>query len=133
MSILKPIQIWKKKIFGVFKEEEGKFLKTLDEGKRELEKGIDPFILWTTYGFPVELTKEFGVVDMDDFNKKMKEHQNLSRTASEGMFKGGLGDTSEISLRYHTATHLCFRRLHRRFRKRKSLRRVEYHAGAITF
>ncbi len=93
-------------ILKVFKEEEGKFLKTINEGKKELEKGVDPFILWTTYGFPVELTKEIGVVDMDDFNKKMKEHQDLSRTSSEGMFKGGLGDTSEISLRYHTATHL---------------------------
>ncbi len=98
-------------ILGVFREEEGKFLKTLSEGKKELEKGTDPFILWTTYGFPVELTKEVGVVDMNDFNKKMKEHQDLSRTSSAGMFKGGLSDTSEISVRYHTATHLLHQAL----------------------
>ncbi len=100
------------KIPAVFKEEEGKFSVTLAEGKRELEKGTDAFVLWTTYGFPVELTKELGVVDMDDFNKKMKNHQELSRTSSEGMFKGGLGDTSEISVRYHTATHLLHQALH---------------------
>ncbi len=99
-------------ILGVFKDEEERFLKTLSEGKKELEKGVDPFILWTTYGFPVELTKELGTVDIDDFNKKMKEHQNLSRTSSEGMFKGGLGDQSEMSVRYHTATHLLHQALH---------------------
>ena len=101
-----------KNIISAFKGEEGKFLETLAEGKRELEKGTDAFILWTTYGFPVELTKELGVVNMDDFNKKMKEHQELSRTSSEGMFKGGLSDTSEMSVRYHTATHLLHQALY---------------------
>ena len=95
----------------VFKEEEERFSKTLVEGTKELEKGADAFVLWTTYGFPIELTKELGAVDMEDFNKKMKEHQDLSRAASGGMFKGGLGDTSEISIRYHTATHLLHQAL----------------------
>ncbi len=95
----------------IFQEEESKFRKTLQQGLKELEKGTDPFILATTYGFPIELTLELAKekgrsVDIDDFKKKMTEHQELSRTSSAGMFKGGLGDTSEMSLRYHTATHL---------------------------
>jgi alanyl-tRNA synthetase len=101
----------KEKIISAFQEEEAKFLKTLAEGKKELEKGTDAFVLWTTYGFPVELTKELGNVDIEDFNKKMKEHQELSRVGSEHKFKGGLGDTSEMSVRYHTATHLLHQAL----------------------
>lgn len=101
----------KERILTIFKEEEAKFLKTIVEGKKELEKGTSAFILWTTYGFPIELTKELVAVDVDDFNKKMKEHQDLSRASSEGMFKGGMGDTSEMSLRYHTATHLLHQAL----------------------
>jgi alanyl-tRNA synthetase len=92
-------------------QEEYKFRKTLKNGLKEFEKGIDPFILFTTYGFPIELTlelaKEKGIeIDMEDFNKKMTEHQKLSQTSSAGMFKGGLADTSEATVRLHTAHHL---------------------------
>ena len=64
-----------------------------------MKKGTDSFILFTTYGFPIELTeelaKEKGVkINLEDFNKKMEEHQKLSQTASAGMFKGGLLDAS---------------------------------------
>ena len=45
-------------------------------------------------------------VDIDGFNKKFKEHQELSRTSSSGQFKGGLSGHSEIETKYHTATHL---------------------------
>jgi alanyl-tRNA synthetase len=91
--------------------EESKFRQTLEKGIREFEKGADPFILFTTYGFPieliVELAKEKGKeIDLEDFNKKLKEHQELSRISSVGMFKGGLANFGEQSIKYHTATHL---------------------------
>ncbi len=93
------------------KKEEEKFRKTLSLGLKEFEKGRDPFVLFSSYGFPFELTlelaKEKGIdVDLVDFENKMKEHQALSRAGSEKKFKGGLGDTSDRSLQYHTATHL---------------------------
>lgn len=92
-------------------KEEKKFRATLDKGIREFEKGTDPFILATTYGFPIELTeelaKEKGVkIDREDFNKKMSEHQKLSQTAAAGMFKGGLANHNEKTIRHHTAHHL---------------------------
>ncbi|MEI7765545.1 MAG: alanine--tRNA ligase [bacterium] len=92
-------------------EEENKFRLTLEKGIREFEKGEDPFILFTTYGFPIELISELAKekgknVDLDDFNKKMAEHQKLSQTASAGMFKGGLADHEEKTIKLHTAHHL---------------------------
>ncbi len=88
-----------------------KFQKTVDEGVKEFEKGVDPFILATTYGFPIELTlelaKEKGIeIDLNDFHSKMAEHQKLSQTASAGMFKGGLANHNEKTIRLHTAHHL---------------------------
>lgn len=96
---------------GEIEKEENKFRQTLNNGLKEFEKGIDPFILFTTYGFPIELTMELAKekgrkIDLEDFNKKMIEHQKLSQTASVGMFKGGLADVGEKSTKYHTATHL---------------------------
>jgi len=88
-----------------------KFEKTVFEGMKEFEKGVDPFILATTYGFPIELTLELaeenGIkVDLEDFHKKMAEHQKLSQTSSAGMFKGGLANHNEKTVRLHTAHHL---------------------------
>ena len=96
---------------GEIKKEEDNFRLTLERGLKEFEKGIDPFILFTTYGFPIELTeeltKEKGIkIDIEDFNKKMAEHQKLSQTSSAGMFKGGLADHNENTVRLHTAHHL---------------------------
>jgi len=73
--------------------------------------GMIAFRLFTTYGFPIELTieiaKEKGLlVDIDDFNKEMKKHQEISRVGSEQKFKGGLAGTGEMETKYHTATHL---------------------------
>ncbi len=98
-------------VFKVIKDEELKFRKTLENGLKEFEKGIDPFILATTYGFPIELTselaKEKGIsIDLEDFHKKMAEHQKLSQTSSAGMFKGGLANHNEKTIRLHTAHHL---------------------------
>lgn len=88
-----------------------KFQKTLVDGLKEFEKGVDAFTLATTYGFPIELTlelaKEKGIeIDLEDFNKKMTEHQKLSQTSSAGMFKGGLANHNEKTVRLHTAHHL---------------------------
>ena len=98
--------------------EKVKFNRTLEKGLREFNKvcdkdidGVTAFHLFDTYGFPIELTeelaKEAGVkVDVEGYKAKFKEHQELSRTASAGKFKGGLAGNSEIETRYHTATHL---------------------------
>ncbi|MBP6884237.1 MAG: alanine--tRNA ligase [Candidatus Pacebacteria bacterium] len=88
-----------------------KFKKTVEDGMKEFEKGEDPFILATTFGFPIELTLELAqekgqVIDMEDFKKKMAEHQKLSQTSSAGMFKGGLANHNEKTIRLHTAHHL---------------------------
>ena len=101
------------------KNEKIKFSRTLEKGLREFEKvakngdidGVQAFHLFDTYGFPIELTEELanelGIkVDTEGYLRKFKEHQELSRTASAGKFKGGLAGNSEIETRYHTATHL---------------------------
>jgi alanyl-tRNA synthetase len=102
--------------------EEQKFRKTLQGGIKEFEKivkhasggvvgGHDAFVLASSYGFPIEITLELASerglsVDVDTFRKEMEEHSAKSRTASEGRFKGGLADHSEITVRYHTSHHL---------------------------
>ncbi len=107
----------------VVKEEE-KFAATLEKGMKELEKmrakgpvtGEQAFVLFSTYGFPLELTEEIlreqgQSVDRDAFTAEFKKHQELSRTASAGTFKGGLADSSEETTRLHTATHLLHKAL----------------------
>ncbi len=108
-------------VLEVLRNEKTKFNRTLEKGLREfekitngLEKEIDAasaFRLYDTYGFPIELTEELAkekglTVDINGFKEKFKAHQDLSRTASSGMFKGGLAGNGEIETRYHTATHL---------------------------
>jgi alanyl-tRNA synthetase len=102
----------------ILDDEEEKFEKTLKKGMREFEKmsggtisGEQASALYHTYGFPIELTKELaeekGIkVDEDGFRREMAKHQELSRTASVGKFKGGLGDHSEATVKLHTAHHL---------------------------
>ncbi|MFA6386315.1 MAG: alanine--tRNA ligase [Candidatus Paceibacterota bacterium] len=92
-------------------KEESKFRLTLEQGLKAFEKGVNPFDLFQSYGFPIELTielaKEKGIkIDREDFDKKLKEHQELSRTSSAGMFKGGVAGTGVMETRYHTATHM---------------------------
>lgn len=98
-------------IFENLEQEEQKFEKTLENGLKEFEKGTDPFVLFTSYGFPIELTKELAKekgfeIDENKFEEELKKHQELSRTASAGMFKGGLSDAGEETKKLHTATHL---------------------------
>ncbi|MBU1178879.1 alanine--tRNA ligase [Patescibacteria group bacterium] len=108
----------KNKIFEELKKEKEIFDKTLQKGLKEFERGADPFVLFSTYGFPLELTleiaKEKGIkIDVEKFNEEMKKHQELSRTASAGMFKSGLADTTEETKKLHTATHLLLAALRR--------------------
>ncbi|MEK7650469.1 MAG: alanine--tRNA ligase [Patescibacteria group bacterium] len=98
-------------------QEESKFRETLQKGLREFEKGVEPFVLFTSYGFPVELIRELAEekgqkIDEEKFAEAMKAHQELSRAGAEKKFKGGLADHSEKVLQYHTATHLLHQALH---------------------
>ena len=73
--------------------------------------GKEAFDLYQTYGFPIEMIVELVqaknlFVDIEDFETELKKHQELSRTASAGMFKGGLADASEKTTQLHTAAHL---------------------------
>lgn len=100
----------------IFLAEKEKFEKTLESGLKEFEKGADPFILATTYGFPIELTLELaqekGIeIDRNAFDIQMKAHQDASRAGAEQKFKGGLANTSEITTKLHTAHHLLLKAL----------------------
>ena len=119
------------RILNTLEEEEKKFNKTIAEGIKKLEKIIEKkkaidgkttFTLYETFGFPIEMTIEeletkkieFNKEELlKDFNDALKQHQEQSRTASKGMFKGGLADTSEMSTKYHTTTHLLLEALRR--------------------
>ncbi len=115
----------KETIKTVIIEEKNKFVKTLQNGEREFEKVANKtknsgkkvldteavFNLYETYGFPPEMTEELAKeqgleVDMSDYKKLFKEHQEKSRLGSEQKFKGGLASTGEMETKYHTATHL---------------------------
>ncbi len=92
-------------------QEEERFNKTLEKGLKEFDKGTNPFILFTTYGFPIEMTEELAKekgrkIDRKKFEEEFKKHQELSRTATAGKFKSGLADHSEQVIKLHTATHL---------------------------
>ncbi len=103
----------------VIADEEVKFRQTLARGLKELEKrlrsgtltGQDAFDLFTTYGFPLEMTQEIAIekgvtVDELEYRDEFAKHKELSRTASSGKFKGGLADNSAKVTAFHTATHL---------------------------
>ena len=83
---------------------------TSNLSEKKLNKDL-AFKLYDTYGFPIELTKELAdelniEVDVDGFKEKFKAHQELSRKGMGTKFKGGLASTSDINIKYHTATHL---------------------------
>ncbi len=136
-NIYKNVKKNAEQIRNEIDKEEERFKRTLKTGLKQFEKvtfstynqegltysdfdkdlnikmisGKDAFVLFSSYGFPVEMTREIAkekglVVDMVGFNEEMKKHQELSQTASAGTFKGGLGGHDENSTRLHTATHL---------------------------
>jgi alanyl-tRNA synthetase len=113
------------KIMDELSGEEAKFSEALKSGEHEWQKllpnlqknpqmivpGRVAFRLYDTYGFPIEMTVELAAeagmkVDVEGFEAESKKHQELSRAGSEQVFKGGLADHSEVSTKYHTATHL---------------------------
>jgi len=110
-------------------KEETKFRKTLKQGLKEMEKriaentldGKQLFDLYQSYGFPRELSLEIAKEKhvsiaknaIDDFSAELKKHQELSRTAGAGMFKGGLADAGEQTTKLHTAAHLMLAALRR--------------------
>ncbi|MFA7627816.1 MAG: alanine--tRNA ligase [Candidatus Dojkabacteria bacterium] len=111
----------REEIIKIIEEEELKFNNTLENGLKELENlleqknkinGEDAFKLYETYGLPLEVTEEIlaeknvTLENRQSFFSAQEEHQEKSRSASKGLFKGGLADTSEVSVKYHTATHL---------------------------
>ncbi len=114
---------YRKQVLDVLIAEEAAFRKTINKGMKELQKlakenreltGDDLFRLQDTYGFPLELSVEevykMGIKlspnYQDEFAKALEAQRERSKTASKGMFKGGLSDTSDQTVKYHTACHL---------------------------
>lgn len=108
-----------RKIFGLAKENinidpqnlpKGMMLK----GNKIRINGSIIFHVYQQYGIPIEVSQEimhdwgieFDEQTMIEANRALVEHQDLSRTASAGMFKGGLADTSEETVKLHTTAHL---------------------------
>lgn len=112
-------------IISELKKEIEKFKTTLDRGLKELQllieigrpiSGVEAFMLYQSYGFPLEMTKELASesnrqVDEVGFQAELAKHQELSRTAAAGKFKGGLADDSITTTRLHTAAHLLLQAL----------------------
>ncbi|MBI2050750.1 MAG: alanine--tRNA ligase [Parcubacteria group bacterium] len=118
------------RIVSALGTEEDKFAKTLSKGLAKFSDLVasekaqdrtinakDAFDLFQSYGFPLEITQELARehnlgVDEKGFYEEFNKHQELSRTASSGKFKGGLADHGETAVKYHTATHLLHAGLH---------------------
>jgi alanyl-tRNA synthetase len=110
----------KENIINKLDEEENKFRKTVERGIRQFEKisaeqkhlsGKDAFLLFQSYGFPIEMTEEMCnekkiKLNKKEFQNEYEKHQQLSRTTSAGMFKSGLSDHSEKTTKLHTTTHI---------------------------
>lgn len=114
---------YRDKVLEVLTAEEAAFRKTINKGMKELQKlakenriltGDDLFKLQDTYGFPLELSVEevyklgleLSKDYQNEFERALDQQRERSKTASKGMFKGGLSDTSDQTVKYHTACHL---------------------------
>lgn len=117
----------KKIVWTVFSEENSKYRYALNNGVREIKKydSIDSkiaFKLFGSYGLTFEIIKDFAGgkakdLKLEDFEQELKKHQELSRTASAGMFKGGLADEKPETIKLHTAHHLLLAALQELFGK----------------
>ena len=122
-DVYPEVELRRESILGEINQEELKFRQTLERGMREFEKiadqnisGQTAFQLFSTYGFPFELTQELAnakhlVVNETEFKQELAKHQELSRAGAEQKFKGGLASTGERETKYHTATHLLHQAL----------------------
>lgn len=113
------------RILSALGAEEEKFRKTLVKGEREFVKlfdakgaisGDDAFVLYSTYGFPLELTEEMAAekgqkIDRETFKTEFEKHRDLSRAGAQQKFAGGLADHSEATVALHTATHMLHQAL----------------------
>lgn len=118
-------------VLSEFKKEELRFRKTLTLGLRKFEQlaiskrrlsGRDAFLLFQSFGFPLEMTRELGeergiYVDEDEFEEEFKRHQRISRAGAVERFRGGLSDASKQTTKFHTATHLLNEALRRVLKK----------------
>jgi alanyl-tRNA synthetase len=113
------LQNKRQSILNELEKEEKKFQQTLEKGINQFKKfslnktlsGKEAFLLYQSYGFPIEMIEEECKKNKISFSKKsfeeeQKKHQELSRTATKGKFKSGLADSSEKTTRLHTAAHL---------------------------
>ncbi len=115
----------KDKIYKELTAEEDRFRLTLKNGEAEFQKmlpnlmknpkkeisGKVAFRLYDTFGYPLELTQELGAehgftVDIEGFKEAERKHQEASKSLDAGKAKGGLAEQSEVTTKYHTATHL---------------------------
>lgn len=111
----------REQIIAVLVREEKAFRQTLRKGLKQMQRYVDDgltgeelFTLYDTFGFPVELSTEEaykqGIKLSDDwraeFDARMAEQRQRSKTAHKGQFSGGLEGHDPIHLKYHTATHL---------------------------
>jgi alanyl-tRNA synthetase len=116
-----PLKEKSRDIHKAFEDEEVRFMETLKTGFKEFDKflsantdrvsGEKAFYFYQSLGLPLEVVREELIkrqlpVDEKELQDEIKKHQDLSRTASAGTFKGGLASHSEKVLRLHTATHL---------------------------
>ena len=93
-----------------------RFNRIASENKRI--DGKDAFLLYQSFGFPIEITKELGrengiFVDVDGFREEFEKHQEVSRVSADKRFGSGLADTAEATVKLHTATHLLNEALRR--------------------
>ncbi len=116
----------RKFILHELEEEENKFGKVIENGLKQFNKllrekkisGKEAFLLYQSYGFPIEMTEELSrecglKINKKEFEEEFKKHQELSRTATKGMFGSGLADHSEATTKLHTTTHLLHAALRR--------------------
>ena len=111
----------REQIIALLVKEEKAFRQTLRKGLRQMQRYVDDgltgeelFTLYDTFGFPVELSTEEAYkqgIDLSEnwhaeFDAKMDEQRQRSKTARKGQFHGGLEGAEPIHLKYHTATHL---------------------------
>jgi len=120
----KEVEKNRDKILEELEKEEKRFLETLEKGLRQFKKmsldkkisGTEAFLLYQSFGFPLEIIEEEAKknkvkFNVKDFKETEKKHQKLSRISTKGKFHAGLADSSNQTTRYHTATHMLHKAL----------------------